>query len=99
MHKLITLTAAALTAMSFTTVASAAEPVSPSRSVEVGDLSTAAGVAAFSRRVRYAAEAVCGDAPGARSLAETLHIRRCIAEAVASHSPEMQASASAVPTA
>ena len=99
MHKLITLTAAALTAISFTTAASAAEPVSPSRSVEVGDLSTPAGVAAFSRRVRYAAEAVCGDAPGYRSLAENLHISRCIDDAIASHSPEMQASASAVPAA
>lgn len=99
MQKLITLTAAALTAISFTTAASAADADSPSRSVEVGDLSTPAGVAAFSRRVRYAAEAVCGDAPGNRSLAENLHIRRCIDDAIASHSPEMQASKSAVPTA
>ena len=99
MHKLIALTAAALTAISFTTAASAADIASPSRTVEVGDLSTPAGVAEFSRRVRYAAEAVCGDAPGARSLAENLHISRCVADAVASHSPEMQASASAAPTA
>lgn len=99
MHKLTTLTAAALTAISFTTAAAAADLETRSRSVEVGDLSTPAGVASFSRRVRYAAEAVCGDAPGARSLAETLHIRRCIADAVASHSPEMQASAPAVPAA
>lgn len=99
MHKLIALTAAALTAISFTTAASAADAGSPSRTVEVGDLSTPAGVAAFSRRVRYAAEAVCGDAPGARSLAENLHISRCVADAIASHSPEMQASTSAVPAA
>jgi UrcA family protein len=99
MHKLTTLTAAALTAISFTTAASAADVASPSRSVEVGDLSTPAGVADFSRRVRYAAEAVCGDAPGYRSLAENLHISRCIKDAVASHSPEMQASSAAAPTA
>jgi UrcA family protein len=97
MQKLITLTAAALTAISFTTAASAADAGSPSRSVEVGDLSTPAGVAEFSRRVRYAAEAVCGDAPGYRSLAENLHISRCIKDALAIHSPEMQASTTASP--
>ena len=99
MQKLITLTAAALTAISFTAPALAADAGSPTRSVEVGNLSTPAGIEAFNRRMRYAAKAVCGDAPGYRSLAESLHINRCINDAIASHSFKMQASATSSPTA
>ena len=91
MNKLVTLTAAALAALTFAAPASAAASASPSRAVAVGNLSTPAGVAAFNRRVRYAAKAVCGDAPGVRTLAETMWISRCVDKVVANHRRELQA--------
>lgn len=97
MNKLVTLTAAALAAMSFATSASAGE--APSRTIALSNLSTPAGVEAFNREVRYAAKAVCGDFAGVRSLAETRAISRCVDATVASHSREMQAAAPAVPAA
>ena len=99
MYKLATLAVAAATSLSFAAPASAAEPAAPARSVAVGDLSTPAGVAAFDRRMRLAAEAVCGDSPGARALAESMRIRRCIGDVVTSHRPTLQAAAPAAPTA
>jgi UrcA family protein len=98
MEKLVTLVAAALATLSFTAPASAADAPAPSRTVEVGNLSTPAGVEAFNRRVRHAAEAVCGDAPGVRPLAETRWISRCVDAAIASGRPTQQAAASTAPT-
>jgi UrcA family protein len=94
MNKLVTLTAAALAAVSFTAPATAADA---GRTVAYGDLDlgSPAGVEAFNRRIRAAAESVCGDAPGARSLAEAMWISRCVDATVADHRRVMQASAAA----
>ena len=92
MTKLVTLTAAALAAMSFAAPAVAADA---GRTVAYGDLNMAstAGVETFNRRIHAAAKSVCGDAPGIRTLAETRWISRCVDTIVGDHQRVMQASA------
>ena len=98
MKKLVALTAAAFAAASFTVPALAADPAS--RTVAIGDLnlSSPAGADAFHRRVRAAAKSVCGDAPGKRSIAETMWIGRCVDETVDDYRLRMQAAARTLPT-
>lgn len=84
MKAFVTITAAALTVLTVTAPAHAAEPAKRVAFTDL-DMSSTAGVETFNRRIRAAAKTVCGDAPAYRSLAENLRIARCVDGAVESH--------------
>jgi UrcA family protein len=85
MKTFVTIAAAALTALTVTAPAHAAEASAKRVAFADLDLSSPAGVETLNRRVRAAAKSVCGDAPAHRSLAENLRIARCIDGAIESH--------------
>ena len=84
MKTFVTIAAAALTVLTVTAPAHAAEAAKRVAYTDL-DLSSPAGVETFNRRVRAAAKTVCGDAPAYRSLAENLRIARCVDGTIANH--------------